>query len=798
MTISWTRTSDEMAKRARRRAMMTTLGIITGILFVCFCALCSGLSFYLREADSAAVRLSPRDLRPGECFDEVPDRDVLQVVMVIPCEGSHRFETYGRIPLYVDASGDFPGDEYVNAFASGQCGIAFETYVGVPPGRAPLVTSIIKPTADDWNRGRREIICILSKPDGTLMPESQFNTRTLSSEINILAAMEGECLVAPDVSSDNLVTGLAQTTGCGQLHDLEVYAVIPVVGQSYPGAQEVATFAGEECVNRFEPYVGVPHTQSSLGYDTYFPSEPAWERGDRNVVCTLLSETGERLRGSMQGTGEGTQPAGQTEVSELEIGSCFDDDESAYSLSGSVVTKPCNQSHVYELYSRETLTGTADSTNPSAEVLESAGARCRAEFESYVGLPYAASVLDFYTISPNSEEWLEGERDYLCILHEPDYREMNASMRGSGDQSAWETRYDGAALVPVPNLTEGTCFNDPKGFDYTQPLVTLPCTVPHTNEVFAIVRSDLTGDYPGEDALYFSGVEQCKPRFEPYVGLPYEDSVLEIFVFFPTNTEWEGGDRTLTCFVYNADTFMLDRSVRNSGSATALPDSGPDGERADLATLVAGDCIEFPENFDKSNDVLKVDCATPHEQEVFAVSEYPAPVDAPYPDYVDIDTRVAEVCRGAFEDYVGLPYSRSTLDYTYLGLSAAAWERGERNFVCTLIDSTFNPLAASMRASGEATAFPPDTIPDANRVLLRSLPAESCYYQPVDFYKSNKVLQVDCSAPHGYELYAVVEYPNADDADAPFPDFMTLTAYADEVCLASFARYIGLPFGESS
>lgn len=798
MTISWTKKSDEMAQRSRRRAMMTTLGIITGMVLVCFCALINLLSFYLRETDSAAVRLSPRDLRPGECFNELPDRDFLQIVMVIPCDGPHQYETYGRIPIYVDDTGAFPGDEYVTVFANGQCNIAFESYVGVPAGRVPLITSIIKPNADDWTRERRDIICIVSSTDGTPLAEPQFNNRTLSAEINIMAAMEGECLLSPEVGSDNLVTGLAKTTACGQLHDLEVYAVVPVVGQTYPGISTVATFADEQCTTRFEGYVGVPDIQSALGYDTYYPSESAWNNGDRNVICVLLSRTGERLRGSMEGTGEASQSDGTVVVKDLQVGTCYDDTDYSYILSGSVLTRGCEEPHFNELYYRETLPGAADSTTAAAEDLEAAEARCRTEFAAYVGLPYNESVLEFYTISPSNEEWLAGERTHLCVLYERDYRDMTTSMRDSGDQSAWVTRYEGAALVPVADLTVGTCFNDPKDFDYTQPLVTLPCPTPHTNEVFALVDSELNGDYPGEDSLYFSGVEQCKPNFEPYIGLPYEESVLEIYVLFPTQSEWESGLRTLTCLVYDPENFVLDRSVRDSGTATAFPDSGIEGERADLSTLEPGDCIEFPANFDKSNGVLKVDCGTPHEQEVFAVSDFPAPADAPYPDYVDIDTWVAEVCRGAFEGYVGLPYSRSSLDYTYLGLSSAAWERGERNFVCTLIDSTFNPLATSMRDSGEATAFPPDTIPNANRVLLRSLPAESCYYQPVDFYKSNEVLQVDCSAPHGYELYAVEEYPNAEDGNAPYPEFLELTSYADQVCLTAFAEYIGLPFGESA
>lgn len=796
MGITWSR-SEETEKRARRRALMASLGVITGLVFVCICALVGGATLYFRAADSAPLRVSPRDLRPGECIGELPQWDLIQVVRIIPCDEPHLYETFGRIPIFSDVVGAYPGDEYLTSFANGQCRLAFEAYVGVPMGRVPLQTYIVQPNEGDWGRGRQEVLCFLSHPDGEWLTESQFNTRTRSSEINIMAAMEGECLLAPDVGANNLVTGLAQTTACGQIHDLEVYAVVAIAGVRYPGTQEVVTLADDECTTAFEAYVGVPHTQSTLGYDTYYPSESGWVNGDRNVVCVLLSKSGERLRGSMQGTGALTQPVDTVAFSDLDVGACFDDTESSYQLTGLVLTKACDEPHLNELFFRQMLPDVPDSTAPPTESLDVADAACITAFGDYVGLEYHASTLRFYTMYPNEQEWQAGERTHLCILYEENYTAMTSPMRNSGDATAWENQYEGAALVMIADVTVGTCFNDPKDFDYTRPLIALPCDVPHANEVFALVESELEGEYPGDNALYFDGIDQCRPEFESYVGLPYENSVLDIFVFFPTEADWNRGDHTLTCLVFDPQRYILERSVRASGTAFAAPESNIEGERVSLIDLQAGDCVEFPGNFDRSNLVIRVDCNQPHPQEVFAVSEFPAPDDAPYPQFVEIDRTVTEVCRGAFEGYVGLPYERSTLDYTYLGLSAAAWERGERNIICTLLDSTFNPLPGPMRASGNATAYPEDTIPNATRIALRSLTAEACFYQPADYYKTGEVLQVDCANPHGYELYAIVDYPDADEPDTPYPDFIELTTFADQQCVTAFADYIGLPFGES-
>jgi hypothetical protein len=796
MGISWSR-SEETEKRARRAALMSSLGVVAGLLVVCLCATVGGITLYSRESDSAPVRLSPRDLRPGECINELPEWDLIQVVPLVPCDEPHLYEAFGRIPIFSDVIGAYPGDDYITSFANGQCQLAFEAYVGVPMGRAPLQTYIVQPDEADWGRGRRDVLCLLSHPDGEPLTEPQFNTLSRTAEINIMAAQAGECLMVPRIDAENLVTGLAETTACGQIHDLEVYAVIPIVGSQYPGMEEVAIFAEEECVSAFESYVGVPESQSSLGYDTYFPSEQGWANGDRNVVCVLLSESGERLRGSMAGTGTTSQPENTIPFTDLEVGACFDDTDYSYQLTGLVLSKPCDQPHLNELYYREELPAASDNTAPDPADLEAADANCVAAFADYVGLDYYSSVLEFYTIAPNNDEWRAGERSHLCILYEQGYTEMTGSMRNSGNATAWQNRVAGGGLVMMDEVTVGSCFNDPKNFDYSRPLRVLPCDVPHTNEVFTLVESPLTGEYPGEEALYFDGVEQCQPSFEPYVGLPYENSILEVFVLSPNESDWNNGERTQVCLVFDPVNYELTRSVRESGTAFAAPDSGVQGEEVPLTELQVGDCIEFPGNFDRSYTAIKVDCTQPHSQEVFAVSDFPAPDNAPFPDFIEIDRRVAEVCRGAFEAYVGLPYERSRLDYTYLGLSAAAWERGERNIICTLLDNSFNPLPGPMRNSGEATAFPPDTIPNATRVSLRSLSAESCFYQPADFYKSGEVLQVECANPHGYELYAVIEYPTSDAPDASYPDFTELTTFADQQCVAAFADYIGLPFGES-
>jgi hypothetical protein len=47
--------------------------------------------------------------------------------------------------------------------------------------------------------------------------------------------------------------------------------------------------------------VGVRWTLSELEIEVWWPSEESWGRGDRSVICTVMSATGNRLLGSQRG-----------------------------------------------------------------------------------------------------------------------------------------------------------------------------------------------------------------------------------------------------------------------------------------------------------------------------------------------------------------------------------------------------------------------------------------------------------------------------------------------------------------
>ena len=119
-------------------------------------------------------------------------------------------------------------------------------------------------------------------------------------------------------------------------------------------------------------------------------------------------------------------------------------------------------------------------------------------------------------------------------------------------------RFEGTVTDPY-DLLVGTCFNQYAYLDRNdlpaQLTTAIGCTRPHNGQVYAILAHDAPpgAPYPGEEAVDSWGQIQCYQQFEPFVGLAYELSQLDIGMVTPSRTEWEGGEnrRRISCFVHS-------------------------------------------------------------------------------------------------------------------------------------------------------------------------------------------------------------------------------------------------------
>lgn len=126
-----------------------------------------------------------------------------------------------------------------------------------------------------------------------------FSTEGESGSIEV-DANAGECLL---LESDGFVVTGTTTVDCAEPHDAEVYLKGTFPESSFPGDTYLAEEADVTCLGAFEGYVGTPYADSIYYYDWLVPTEDAWDDGDRELLCTIVSGDGSRLVGSAFASG---------------------------------------------------------------------------------------------------------------------------------------------------------------------------------------------------------------------------------------------------------------------------------------------------------------------------------------------------------------------------------------------------------------------------------------------------------------------------------------------------------------
>lgn len=119
-----------------------------------------------------------------------------------------------------------------------------------------------------------------------------------------------------------------------------------------------------------------------------------------------------------------------------------------------------------------------------------------------------------------------------------------------------------------------------------------------------------------------------------------------------------------------------------------------------------GDCVVTPAEEDTKvevTEVQRVECAEPHQMEVYSFEKYvspdsdEAPKDFPGQDAV---TAFADgACAASFADYVGVDYRDSSLFYTYLLPTARSWGQDKDRTVTCFVTTTGSTLTASVRGT---------------------------------------------------------------------------------------------------
>lgn len=105
-----------------------------------------------------------------------------------------------------------------------------------------------------------------------------------------------------------------------------------------------------------------------------------------------------------------------------------------------------------------------------------------------------------------------------------------------------------AGTIGVFELRVGDCLAELPDGNGIATINAVPCSQPHTDEIFASVPMP-AAEFPGRAEVETFAGEACEREFAGFVGLGSQASTLEYGFLSPTESSWADGDREVLCVV---------------------------------------------------------------------------------------------------------------------------------------------------------------------------------------------------------------------------------------------------------
>ena len=114
-------------------------------------------------------------------------------------------------------------------------------------------------------------------------------------------------------------------------------------------------------------------------------------------------------------------------------------------------------------------------------------------------------------------------------------------------------------------------------------------------------------------------------------------------------------------------------------------DTASDMPSVNVLELEVGTCLNDVDQplAQDLTEVPAVDCASPHQSEVFAA------INVEGTDYPGIDSltdTAVQECQIEFERFVGVEFSASSLNFHYYYPTTSSWAVGDRSIYCVIFD----------------------------------------------------------------------------------------------------------------
>ena len=104
------------------------------------------------------------DLEIGDCLAADPTGEQpVSEVPTVECAEPHSSEVFHTVEI--DAS-ELPSEAEVEGIVQDECFVEFESFVGVSYEQSALEVIWLQPTAESWELGDRELVCMVTDPAG--------------------------------------------------------------------------------------------------------------------------------------------------------------------------------------------------------------------------------------------------------------------------------------------------------------------------------------------------------------------------------------------------------------------------------------------------------------------------------------------------------------------------------------------------------------------------------------------------------------------------------------------------------
>ena len=143
----------------------------------------------------------------------------------------------------------------------------------------------------------------------------------------------------------------------------------------------------------------------------------------------------------------------------------------------------------------------------------------------------------------------------------------SATPRADASTGSSAKAEDGAKTVSIQDLKAGNCISEmvngteQGGTDATGAKL-VDCSTPHQYEVTGTGQS--TASTYAEATTSDEVTTVCAPVLESYVGSPSKAKKYQAAALTPSQSSWDQGDHSLTCFAQNRDNTPLNNSIKNS------------------------------------------------------------------------------------------------------------------------------------------------------------------------------------------------------------------------------------------